>query len=150
VRDRHLEAVHVRPGMAYVAGLDLRPGAINRMPDAAVMMEYRRVMISEFERGQQAYERGLALLMDWLTPKQRERLKEHGCFEVEGSDTRRRYRIRHGQVQNVDELDCDGNYVRGWCFAPAGNLVPGDVMLAQKIALECNERKTLRIANSFM
>ena len=33
------------------------------------------------------------------------------------------------------------------CFAPDGYLVPGDVMLAQKIALETDELATLAVAN---
>jgi hypothetical protein len=33
-----------------------------------------------------------------------------------------------------------------WCFVPEGNLVAGDVMLAQKIALETNERAALAVA----
>jgi hypothetical protein len=34
-------------------------------------------------------------------------------------------------------------------FVPMGDLVPGDVMLAQKIALETNERAALAVANKF-
>jgi hypothetical protein len=37
----------------------------------------------------------------------------------------------------------------GWCFVPRGQLVPGDVMLAQKIALETNETAALAVANRF-
>ena len=37
---------------------------------------------------------------------------------------------------NIDELDFAGNKVCEWCFLPEGNLAAGDVMLAQKIALE--------------
>ena len=37
----------------------------------------------------------------------------------------------------------------GWCFVPNRHLVPGDVMLAQKIALETNERGALAVANKF-
>ena len=35
----------------------------------------------------------------------------------------------------------------GWCFFPEGNLVTGDVMLAQKVALELFETDALKIAN---
>jgi hypothetical protein len=34
-----------------------------------------------------------------------------------------------------------------WCFGPEGELPIGDVMLAQKIALEKNERAALALAN---
>ena len=36
-----------------------------------------------------------------------------------------------------------------YCFIPEGNLVPGDVMLAQKIALEDDELAALELANRF-
>jgi len=36
---------------------------------------------------------------------------------------------------------------KGLCFAPVGSLVPGDVMLAQKIALETDEQSALAVAN---
>jgi len=35
----------------------------------------------------------------------------------------------------------------GLCFAPVGPLVRGDVMLAQKIALETNDHSALAVAN---
>jgi hypothetical protein len=34
-----------------------------------------------------------------------------------------------------------------WCFGPEGELPIGDVMLAQKIALENDEQATLALAN---
>jgi hypothetical protein len=48
---------------------------------------------------------------------------------------------------NVYELKEGG--VVGWCFVPEGYLAIGDVMLAQKIALESNERAALAVANNF-
>jgi hypothetical protein len=36
---------------------------------------------------------------------------------------------------------------RDWCFGPEGELPIGDVMLAQKIALENNEQAALGVAN---
>jgi hypothetical protein len=50
---------------------------------------------------------------------------------------------------NVHEIDEDGAPKMGWCFVPKGYLVPGDVMLAQKIALETSECAALAIANKF-
>src|SRR5712692_8660886 len=47
------------------------------------------------------------------------------------------------------ELDGAGCPCIGWCFAPKGYLVAGDVMLAQKIALETDERGALNVANKF-
>jgi hypothetical protein len=48
---------------------------------------------------------------------------------------------------NIDELDTGGNVVNRWCFGPQGNLAIGDVMLAQKIALETIEIEALAKAN---
>ena len=50
---------------------------------------------------------------------------------------------------NIHELDGAGRPRAGWCFAPKGHLVAGDVMLAQKIALETDERGALTVANKF-
>jgi len=41
---------------------------------------------------------------------------------------------------NIYELDGAGRPRVGWCFAPKGYLVAGDIMPAQKIALETDER----------
>jgi hypothetical protein len=48
---------------------------------------------------------------------------------------------------NVHQLDPAGRTVAQWCFAPVGDLAPGDILLAQKIALETMERKVLALAN---
>ena len=66
-----------------------------------------------------------------------------------GSRTGKRYRIRHNRVVNIEELDERGVQVATWCFGPEGNLPRGDVMLAQKIALETNERGALAVARNF-
>jgi hypothetical protein len=46
-------------------------------------------------------------------------------------------------------LDDGDRPVAGLCFFPIGNLVAGDVMLAQKIALETDEKGVLAVAKSF-
>jgi hypothetical protein len=51
-------------------------------------------------------------------------------------------------VMNLHQLDPAGRTVTQWCFAPEGGLASGDIMLAQKIALETMETKALAIANS--
>jgi hypothetical protein len=48
---------------------------------------------------------------------------------------------------NIEELDSGGKAIAQWCFAPERQLVVGDVLLAQKIALETMERKALAAAN---
>jgi hypothetical protein len=74
---------------------------------------------------------------------------KQGYFEVTGGQTGRRYRIRYGTATNIHELDRYGHPTVGWCFVPIGPLVPGDVMLAQKIALETYELGALAVAKQF-
>jgi hypothetical protein len=99
------------------------------------------------ERRSEAHARGMRLLRENLTPVQRQQYDRYGYFEVVGGKTGKRYRIRHGRSMNIDQLDRNGRRVCGWCFFPEGNLVTGDVMLAQKQALELFEIEALKIAN---
>lgn len=92
-------------------------------------------------------QRGQQLLRAWLSPEQRECFERNSFFEVTGSGTGKRYRIRYGKTYNVDELDARGNVIQRLCFTPNDCLCQGDVMLAQKIALECDEGSALAVAN---
>ena len=93
--------------------------------------------------------RGLRLLGAWLSPSQFEQFNAEAHFDVVGCATGRRYRIHYGTQANVHELDDEGGLKMGWCFVPQGRLVPGDVMLAQKIALETSESRALSVAIRF-
>jgi len=97
----------------------------------------------------QAEAKGLRLLKENLTPIQRRQFETRGCFEVRGGETGRRYRIRRGLQMNVEQLDHKGRPVCVLCFVPEGSLVAGDVLLAQKLALELFETDTLSAANKF-
>ena len=70
-------------------------------------------------------------------------------FDIIGCHTGHRYRISLARGTNVQELDDVGRPVMGWCFVPSGDLVAGDVVLAQKVALETDERSALAVANRF-
>ena len=96
--------------------------------------------------GSFARARALSLLAEWLSPEQRACYERFRYFDVIGSDTGTRYRVHHGTQTNIEELSHTGQRVCRWCFVPEGNLVAGDVMLAQKIALETNERGALSVA----
>ena len=93
--------------------------------------------------------RGLRLLQESLSPAQREQHERFGYFDVVGGNTGKRYRIKYGFQLNVALLDNRGRTNAVLCFAPEGNLPAGDVMLAQKLALELFETDTLKIANKF-
>jgi hypothetical protein len=96
-----------------------------------------------------AERKSLALLREWLSPAQLSQYEKDKAFETIGSKTGKRYRIRQGHQQNVFELDDKGQPVRGLCFVPLGFLASGDVMLAQKIALETDEEAAMQVALPF-
>jgi len=93
--------------------------------------------------------RATTLLREWLSPQQRAQFDAEGYFDVVGCDSGKRYRIHHGTSMNVHEIDDAGHSKLGWCFVPNRRLVAGDVMLAQKIALETCENSALAVASRF-
>ena len=111
--------------------------------------------IREVQAGRERYrarfatreERGVNLLREWLSPEQRAQFDAKRYFDVIGCDSGKRYRIHYGETTNVHEIGDDDLPSVGWCFMPVGSLVVGDVMLAQKIALETYEYGALAVAN---
>ena len=93
--------------------------------------------------------RGLRLLREWLSAEQLAQFNKYGYFDVTGCQSGKRYRIRYGTATNIHELDRYGRPKAGWCFVPNQPLVAGDIMLAQKIALETDELGALAVAKSF-
>ena len=119
------------------------PGARTRIH--ALSQLYRKALAENTSDA-----RGLRLMRRWLSPYQRAEFDHSGSFEVVGCDSGKRYRIYRGTAQNVFEIDDAGWLIVGLCFMPSGELVAGDVMLAQKIALEANESGALAVANRFV
>jgi len=103
----------------------------------------------ELGRGNDCEARSQTLLREWLSPDQRAQYDAHHYFDVTGGDSGNRYRIYHGTGTNIHELDDSGRPKTGWCFVPRDCFATGDVMLAQKIALEANESAALAIARPF-
>src|SRR5512145_1637662 len=95
-----------------------------------------------------ARERASRLLLHNLTPTQRQQFTRYGNFEVIGGDTGTRYRIWQGYSLNVERLDKEGRSLQRLCFGPRGNLPMGDVLLAQKLALEHFEADAIGVANA--
>jgi hypothetical protein len=93
--------------------------------------------------------RSRILLRKWLSSEQLAQYETRGAFEVIGSKTGRRYRIEERRQLNVYQLDRRGRRNRGWCFIPKGGLPTGDVMLAQKVALETDEERVMKVALPF-
>jgi hypothetical protein len=112
------------------------------------MGDDRRSACSVDLHGKECQTRAIQLLKQNLSPAQREQYERRNHFDVTGGDTGRRYRIRHGVQMNVEQLDANRKRVRVLCFMPEGRLAVGDVMLAQKIALELLETEAVRIATS--
>ena len=86
----------------------------------------------------------MRMLREWLSQAKREQFARKGYFEVVGGDSGKRYRIYAGASVNVCEIDERGRIQDGLCFMPIGGLPIGDVMLAQKIALETCESEVRR------
>jgi hypothetical protein len=97
----------------------------------------------------EAHARGMQLLKENLTPAQRDQYEKCGHFDVVGGETGRRYRIEHGSQMNVHVLDTKGRPVCSLCFMPKGAIAVGDIMLAQKLALELFESQALEVARTF-
>ena len=120
-----------------------------RMQDARRSQALRN-WLQALRRPNVSEARGLELLREWLSPEQLAQYDANSYFEVTGCNSGKRYRICHGTALNVYEIDLAGNPRNGWCFVPNAPLVAGDVMLAQKIALETDERGALVVAKKFL
>jgi hypothetical protein len=99
-----------------------------------------------------AQERARELLMQNLTPQQREQFEKHGFFVIEGGKSRKKYRVRgdKGLTANVDVLSADERSVtiRLCAHGPLGEGMPlFDHLLAQKLMLESDEDAFIKIAN---
>ena len=112
-----------------------------------ILMDLFYQAINQHRR--EAHARGILLLKENLSSAQRAQYEKRGYFDVVGGETSRRYRIRYGAQMNVHLLDTKGRPVCWLCFMPEGELVVGDIMLAQKLALELFESQTLKVANTF-
>jgi hypothetical protein len=113
------------------------------------MNAWLRAFLSSFNDGTSAAGRGMRLLKQNLTPEQLSQYEAYGYFDVVGGDTGHRFRIHRGEAMNIDEYDHTGGCVSRWCFLPVGHLVKGDVLLAQKMALELFEASARAVANKY-
>jgi hypothetical protein len=112
------------------------------------LLQLLAVVFKPSESRGAAERRARELLESHLSATQLEQFSARGWFEVTGCDTGNRYLIRDFASVNIDQLNSDGQCVRRWCFGPQGHLAIGDVLLTQKLALECFERQALERAHS--
>ena len=98
----------------------------------------------------EAGERANELLIELLSDEQQRTWIEHHWFEVRGSETGRVYRIRYGDVNNVDRIieteDGGRRRERVFCAHPPG-LPLADSNLAQMLLLTTDESAFIRVAN---
>ena len=104
---------------------------------------YREIGYTETEA------RAIKLLKEWLSAQQLAQFNAHRHFDVIGCHSGKRYRIHFGTATNIHELDYAGRPQSVLCFVPNSPLAAGDVMLAQKIALETDEWSALAVAKRF-
>lgn len=90
--------------------------------------------------GQAAEARSLAWLESFMTPKQRAEWDAEDCFTCYGNVTGWRYRIYPLRQFNIEQRTREGYVVAKFCAITDGVIVPlGDMLLAQKLAIESNE-----------
>lgn len=111
--------------------------------------EAQRIQV-EGER-KMARERAAQLLQEALSERQRLEMAEKGFFSLTVHDSKtkeqRHYRIRKGRSGNVEQIDANGNRLKGFCIHPIMACPDEDTMLAQKLMLETQEDEFLRVAN---
>lgn len=118
-----------------------------RLEREAIVAEQRRIEAEKRTREAEERERkAYAFLLLCLDKKQKKDLQEKKFFEVSVVGGRR-YRIKTGQCRNIQELDNEGNVKRTLCFHPQDNLHHYDAMAIQKLTLECDEERALKVAN---
>jgi hypothetical protein len=131
----------------FVTLLNDANGQLRRL--LAASLQLARAFREWYLRPSTREQRGLKLLREWLSQEQLAQYDAHSYFDVTGCHTGKRYRICHGNGANIIELDDAATPRTGWCFVPSDYLVAGDVMLAQKIALETDEGGALAVAQNF-
>lgn len=121
--------------------------------------EHQRLTAHETERqrrvlhrhSDEAKERARNLLLGHLTAAQRETFEKNKWFVVEGGQSQTRYRINDSShmVANIDVMSDETDKIRHRLCGHCGlDDVPiGDQLLAQKLMLEYDEDRFLRLAN---
>jgi hypothetical protein len=87
------------------------------------------------------------LLLMCLTEEQRGCYLANGFIEINTDTTR--YRIKKGRSKNIEKLAADGTTELLYCVHPDIYVPYGDNMLAQKLLLETDEAKFLKLARQW-
>lgn len=100
------------------------------------------------ETANEANQRARTLLLESLSPSQREDYLRQQHFFVTGSSGAR-YRIHRGKVSNVEVIGPDGQVHETLCGVPAVEMPIEDILLAQKLSLETDDRAFRRVAHRY-
>jgi hypothetical protein len=149
--NREGRAIYAQMVKAHEVEIYMREQCLNGPRQFPGEMSQQNVRLGQhhwWRSNREAHERGMRLLTGNLSPTQRAQYETCGYFEVTGGDTGKRYRITQAYQMNVQEMGNSGRRTRSLCFVPKGGLVLGDVMLAQKFALELFESHALAVANA--
>lgn len=126
----------------YEAGRPIREAAQRQRAEEFRVAEEKRVAEQA-----QADARAKKLLVECLSPEQRDTLEQHNYFDVK-VPSGQVYRIHKGWSHNVKRVKPDGTVERGtFCAHPSDAVPHYDNMLAQKFTLETDEAAFLRVAN---
>ncbi|HZD02039.1 MAG TPA: hypothetical protein VFA46_18155 [Actinomycetes bacterium] len=93
-------------------------------------------------RRREAETRAEALLLSWLSSRQRAQYRLYGWFDVV-TPGGNRYRIRRHKVVRLDVPRCT------YCIEATSRIPASDQMLAKKLLLETDERRFLGTAHRY-
>ena len=116
------------------------------MPNAGVGYNTTDAWEAAQKKYEEARDKSIALLKSWLNPAQLAQYESNGSFDVTGSDGGR-YRIGPPSPFNIRVIEPEGHCGSAYCVVPHDISAPGDIQLAQKIALETDEETTIRCSN---
>jgi hypothetical protein len=130
---------------ATVVNLEALAETIRRMADAPYAYDLKTSTTDEDVA--QAKQRALELLIAWLSPSQREQFLRESCFVAIGSDSGKPYTVRDTPTYNVIDDDW-----WQYCSVLPPQIMFSDIvadrMLAQKIAIETDEKDFLARSNA--
>lgn len=154
-REREIEELYQELTQSYNDSYSAQTREEHELRSArlAAELEARQTRANEVAQASKAaHDRANELLLSNLTPAQRETIKQHGWFIVEGGKTKKPYRIYTGTIAgNIVEMEGERPRARICCHIPSNlNLPRPDNTLAQKLMLEANEDEFLRLANRTM
>lgn len=142
----------IRYAQAYNSATNSRwySQAGNQEAPEVWMERQRRAQAKRLEaHSREARERAMGLLLDSLSPAQRETFEKKRWFVVEGGKSGKKYRIHANDnvAANIEVLEGERVSHRLCGHCDISKVPLGDHLLAQKLTLQFAEDDFLRIAN---